>query len=58
MLQSFITYLSSREGKTVAVVLAVTLMINVLVASANFMIDVGAAAHDAFCPDHGWAVRA
>lgn len=22
----------------------------------NGMIDLGAAAHDAFCPDHGWAV--
>ena len=26
------------------------------VTAMNGMIDMGAAAHDAFCPDHGWAV--
>ncbi|WP_426040651.1 hypothetical protein [Brevundimonas sp. TWP2-3-4b1] len=56
MLDFFITYLSSREGKTVAAIVAVSLMVLIVASSANLMIDVGAAAHDAFCPDHGWAV--
>lgn len=29
-----------------------------LAMAANGMIDAGAAAHDAFCPEHGWAVQA
>ncbi|MBX9616447.1 MAG: hypothetical protein K2X25_12695 [Caulobacteraceae bacterium] len=56
MLDSLNTYLSSREGKTLAVMLAVSLMVWIVASSANLMIDVGAVAHDAFCPDHGWAV--
>lgn len=56
MVDFFITCLSSREGKTVAAILAISLMVWIVASSANLMIDVGAAAHDAFCPDHGWAV--
>ncbi len=56
MLDFSITYLLSREGKTVAAIVAVSLMVLIVAYSANLMIDVGAAAHDAFCPDHGWAV--
>ena len=56
MLDFVITYLSSREGKTVAAILAVSLMVSIVASSANLMIDVGAAAHDSFCPDHGSAI--
>jgi hypothetical protein len=28
-----------------------------VIVAMNGMIDLGAAAHDAFCPEHGWAVR-
>lgn len=56
MVDFFITCLWSREGKTVAAILAISLMVWIVASSANLMIDVGAAAHDAFCPDHGWAV--
>ena len=39
----------SITGVCVALMLVLSAM--------NGMVDLGAVAHDAFCPDHGWAVR-
>ena len=38
----------------IVTILALCVMIYLMAASA--MIELGAAAHDAFCPEHGWAV--
>ena len=38
----------------IVTILAQFVMIYFMAASA--MIELGAAAHDAFCPEHGWAV--
>lgn len=54
MLNSFITYMSSRVGKTAAAILGVSLMLSIVATSANLLVDAGAAAHNVFCPDHGW----
>jgi hypothetical protein len=45
-------YLDTGEGRAVAVILAVSLMLWAGASAATAAIDLGAAVHDATCPEH------
>ena len=46
----------SRADRITWTLAALSLAAWLVVMAINGMIDLGAAAHDAFCPEHGWAV--
>ncbi|WP_428152469.1 hypothetical protein [Brevundimonas sp.] len=44
-----------RADRIAWIIAALCMAATCYLMAMNGMIDLGAAAHDAFCPDHGWA---
>ena len=46
----------SRADRVNWTIAALSLAVWLVVMAMNGMIELGEVAHDAFCPDHGWAI--